>query len=96
MSNLELAREGREVANKAGAKMRQIESAVAVVSGLIKEIKDACSEQREGVSGIEKSIAAIDVTRQQNSALVDTVASISEGMRQSAVGVSHAVSLFDI
>jgi aerotaxis receptor len=96
MSNLELAREGREVAKKAGAKMRQIESAVAVVSGLIREIKDACSEQREGVNRIEKSIAAIDLTTQQNSALVDTVASISEEMRQSAVGVSHAVSLFDI
>jgi aerotaxis receptor len=69
---------------------------VAIVSGLIREIKDACSEQREGLNRIEKSIAAIDLTTQQNSALVDTVASISEEMRQSAVGVSHAVSLFDI
>jgi aerotaxis receptor len=45
---------------------------------------------------IEKSMAAIDLTTQQNSVLVDAVTSISEEMRERAVGVAQAVSLFDI
>lgn len=95
-NSLVLARQGRGVAEKAGAGMRETELAVGVVSSLIREINDACSEQRQGVAQIEKSIAAIDLTTQQNSALVDAVASISEEMRQCAVGVAQAVSVFDI
>jgi len=45
---------------------------------------------------IEQAVSAIDLTTQQNSALVEAVASISEAMRQQAVGVAQAVSLFDI
>jgi aerotaxis receptor len=95
-NSLDLAREGRGVAEKAGARMRETESAVAVVSNLIREIKEACSEQRHGMVQIEKSMAAIDLTTQQNSVLVDAVTSISEEMRERAVGVAQAVSLFDI
>jgi len=94
--SVELAREGRGVAETAGARMRETESAVAVVSNLIREIKEACSEQRQGMAQIEEAISAIDLTTQQNSTLVDEVASISEEMRRRAVGVSQAVSLFDI
>lgn len=94
--SVNLAREGREVAETAGARMRETEAAVAAVSNLIGEIKVACSEQRDGMMQIEEAIAAIDLTTQQNSTLVNDVALISEDMRQHAVGVSQAVSLFDI
>jgi aerotaxis receptor len=76
--------------------MRETESAVAVVSDLMREINDACSEQRHEMVKIEQAIAAIDLATQHNSALVDAVASISEEMRQRADGVAQAVSLFDI
>jgi aerotaxis receptor len=95
-NSLDLAREGRGVAEKAGVGMRETESAVAVVSDLMREIKDACSEQRYEMVQIERAIAAIDLATQQNSALVDAVASISEEMRQRVHGVAQAVSLFDI
>jgi aerotaxis receptor len=94
--SVNLAREGCDVAETAGARMRETEAAVAAVSNLIREIKVACSEQREGMTQIEESIAAIDLATQQNSALVNDVASISQEMRQRAVGVEQAVSLFDI
>ncbi|WP_082902915.1 methyl-accepting chemotaxis protein [Paraburkholderia ginsengiterrae] len=94
--SVNLAREGREVAETAGARMRETEAAVVAVSSLIGEIKVACSEQRDGMTQIEEAIAAIDLTTQQNAALVNDVASISEDMRQRAVGVAQAVSLFDI
>lgn len=94
--SLDLAREGRGAAEQATARMRETQAAVAVVSGLIGEIKDACAEQSRGMAQIEEAITAIDLTTQQNSALVDSVASISEAMRQRATGVTHALSLFDI
>ncbi|SEE93308.1 aerotaxis receptor [Burkholderia sp. WP9] len=95
-NSLDLAREGRGVAEKAGVGMLETESAVAVVSDLMREINDACSEQRHEMVKIEQAIAAIDLATQHNSALVDAVASISEEMRQRADGVAQAVSLFDI
>lgn len=95
-NSIHLAREGRSVAETAGARMRETESAATVVSRLIAEIKDVCVEQRHGMVQIEEAIAAIDLTTQQNLALVETVASISDEMRQRAVGVGQAVSLFDI
>jgi aerotaxis receptor len=94
--SVNLAREGCDVAETAGATMRETEAAVAAVSSLIREIKVACSEQREGMTQIEEAIGAIDLTTQQNSALVNDVASISQAMRERAVGVEQAVSLFDI
>ena len=94
--SLDLARDGRGVAEAAGARMHETETAVAVVSNLIREIKDACSEQRLGMTQIDEAISVIDLTTQQNSALVDGVASISEDLRQRAAGVERAVSLFDI
>jgi aerotaxis receptor len=45
---------------------------------------------------IEEAITAIDLTTQQNAALVDAVASISEEIRRRAAGVAQAVSIFDI
>lgn len=94
--SLDLAREGRVAAEQAGARMRETEAAVGVVSNLVEEIKDACSEQSRAMAQIEEAIAAIDLTTQQNSALVNSVASISEEMRQRSMGVMQAVSLFDI
>ncbi|MGN6319649.1 methyl-accepting chemotaxis protein [Trinickia sp.] len=94
--SLDLAREGRGAAEQATARMRETQAAVAVVSRLIGEIKDACAEQSHGMAQIEEAITAIDVTTQQNSALVDSVAAISEAMRQRATGVTQALSLFDI
>jgi len=91
-----LAQEGRGVAEGAGAKMRDTEAAVARVGNLIGEIKDACSEQRHGMVQIEEAITAIDLTTQQNAALVDAVASVSEEIRWRAAGVAQAVSIFDI
>ncbi|HTH75273.1 MAG TPA: methyl-accepting chemotaxis protein, partial [Trinickia sp.] len=94
--SLDLAREGRGAAEEATARMRETQAAVALVSGLVGEIKDACAEQSRGMAQIEEAITAIDLTTQQNSALVDTVASISEEMRERATGVTQALSLFDI
>lgn len=94
--SLALAREGRGAAEEAGARMRETEAAVTVVSSLTSEIRDACSEQRQGMAQIEEAIALIDLTTQENSALVDAVASSSEQMRQQAAGVVDAMSLFDI
>jgi len=76
--------------------MRDTEAAVARVGNLIGEIKDACSEQRHGMVQIEEAITAIDLTTQQNAALVNAVASVSEEIRRGAAGVAQAVSLFDI
>jgi aerotaxis receptor len=94
--SLDLARDGRNVAEAAGARMHETETAVTVVSNLIREIKEACSEQRLGMTQIDEAISVIDLATQQNSALVDGVASISEDLRQRAAGVERAVSLFDI
>jgi aerotaxis receptor len=94
--SIDLARQGRSVAEAAGARMHETETAVSVVSNLIREIKEACSEQRLGMAQIDEAVSVIDLTTQQNSALVDGVASISEDLRQRAAGVERAVSLFDI
>lgn len=94
--SLDLAREGRMAAEQAGATMRETEAAVGVVSDLVAEIKDACSEQSRAMAQIEEAITAIDLTTQQNSALVNSVASTSEEMRRRSMGVMQAVSLFDI
>lgn len=94
--SLDLAREGRGAAEQATARMRETQAAVTVVSSLIGEIKDACAEQSRGMAQIEEAITAIDLTTQQNSALVDSVASTSEAMRERATEVTQALSLFDI
>ncbi len=85
---------GARLAGDAGATMNEIVSSVSRVSQLIGEIATATAEQSSGIAQANAAVSQLDKVTQQNAALVEESTAASESLRQLAVEMSHAVSVF--
>jgi hypothetical protein len=66
------------------------------VTTIISEIADASQEQTRGIQQITQAIGEMDNVTQQNSALVEEVASASESLVGQATDLSRVVGAFKI
>jgi methyl-accepting chemotaxis protein len=87
---------GAKLADGAGATMTEIVSSVNRVSHLINEIATATAEQSSGIAQANAAVSQLDKVTQQNAALVEESTAASESLRQLAVEMSHAVSVFRV
>jgi methyl-accepting chemotaxis protein len=76
--------------------MGEIVSSVSRVSQLINEIATATAEQSSGIVQANSAVSQLDKVTQQNAALVEESTAASESLRQLAVEMSHAVSVFKL
>ncbi|HSS28334.1 MAG TPA: methyl-accepting chemotaxis protein [Usitatibacter sp.] len=87
---------GARLAGGAGSTMGEIVASVSRVSQLINEIATATAEQSSGIVQANSAVAQLDKVTQQNAALVEESTAASESLRQLAVEMSHAVSVFKL
>lgn len=87
---------GTALVDDAGHTVQEVVQAIARVSTLIGEISTASDEQRCGVEQIGQAVSAMDVTTQQNAALVEQSMAASHSLSQQARGLVDSVSVFRV
>jgi methyl-accepting chemotaxis protein len=85
---------GAKLAGGAGSTMEEIVASVTRVSQLINQIATATTEQSSGIAQANAAVSQLDKVTQQNAALVEESTAASESLRQLALEMSEAVSVF--
>jgi methyl-accepting chemotaxis protein-2 (aspartate sensor receptor) len=76
--------------------MNDVVASVQRVSTVISEITTASREQSEGIDQINRAIAQMDESTQQNAALVEQAAAAAQSLQQQAERLAAAVSTFRV
>jgi methyl-accepting chemotaxis protein len=85
----------RQVAT-AGATMSGIVEAVQRVADLMSEIDAASTEQSQGISQVNQSIAEMDDVTQQNAALVEEAAAAAGALEEQSAALARVVGNFKL
>lgn len=86
---------GQQVAD-AGRTMQEIVDSVRRVTDIMTEIAQASHEQTNGIDQINRMIAQMDTSTQQNAELVEQSAAAAAAMHDQAVTLSHTVARFKL
>lgn len=87
---------GSKLVNQAGTTMSGIVISVKKVADIIAEISTASHEQSLGIEQINRAIAEMDGTTQQNAALVRQVSVASQALQHQAANLGQSVSVFKL
>lgn len=87
---------GNRLVTDAGQAMEGIVSRVQSVSELIGQISDATAAQTNGITSIGSAMQDLDMTTQQNAALVEQSAAAAESLRLQARQLADVVSVFSL
>jgi methyl-accepting chemotaxis protein len=87
---------GTGIAEAAGSTMRTMLQYVHDVAGILGEIHTASAGQANGVSQVSRAIAEMDLSTQQNAAMVEEAAAAAASMRQQAAELSALVATFKL
>ncbi|MBC7623804.1 MAG: HAMP domain-containing protein [Aeromicrobium sp.] len=85
----------RQVAD-AGATMQEIVAQVKRVNNLIEEITAATTEQAGGIEQVNQAVTSLDQVTQQNAALVEQSAAAAASLKDQALALNEAVSVFKL
>jgi len=95
-ASVERVEAGSRLVVDAGTTMQEIVTQVQRVSDLIGEITVATSEQTSGIGQVSGAVTQLDQVTQQNAALVEQSAAAAESLKQQAVRLVDAVSVFKV
>jgi methyl-accepting chemotaxis protein len=87
---------GTGMAEAAGSTMRAMLQHVHEVAGILGQIHTASAGQAEGVTQVSRAIAEMDLSTQQNAAMVEEAAAAAASMRQQAADLSALVATFKL
>ncbi|SDD70791.1 methyl-accepting chemotaxis protein [Paraburkholderia lycopersici] len=93
-ASVEKVETGSSLVDEAGKTMDEIVAQVMQVSDLIAEIRSATEEQSGGVAQIDHAVSDLDNITQQNAALVEQSTAASDSLKQQAMRLVEAVSVF--
>ncbi|MRV76274.1 HAMP domain-containing protein [Duganella sp. FT92W] len=85
---------GSRLVNDAGQTMGDIVDSIQRVADIMGEITSASQEQTLGIEQINKAIAQMDQSTQQNAALVEEAAAASQSMQEQADKLVQVVGFF--
>jgi methyl-accepting chemotaxis protein len=88
--------DGARLVDEAGETMRDIVDSVGRVSAIIGEITVATQEQTVGIAQINHAIGQMDQVTQQDAALVEEVAAVSDSLQRQAAQLAALVSVFKV
>jgi len=87
---------GTGIAEAAGSTMRAVLQHVHEVAGILGQIHTASAGQADGVTQVSQAIAEMDLSTQQNAAMVEEAAAAAASMRQQAAELSELVATFKL
>jgi len=88
--------QGSALADRAGATMGNVVASIRRVTDIVAEISAASGEQSQGVAQVGEAISQMDRTTQQNAALVEESAAAADSLKQQALRLVEAVSVFKL
>jgi methyl-accepting chemotaxis protein len=88
--------EGKATVDVAARTMQEVVGSVQQVREVIEEIAQASREQSSGVAEINRAIAQIDATTQQNAALVEEAATAAVAFQRESAAMLETVSRFKL
>ncbi len=95
-SSVEKVEAGTRQVGDAGHSMDGIVAQVQRVAELIAEISNATTEQTAGISQVGNAVQQLDQVTQQNAALVEESAAAADSLKQQALRLVDAVSVFRV
>jgi methyl-accepting chemotaxis protein len=87
---------GNARVQEAGQAMAEIVGGVKRVAGIIGEISAATSEQSNGITLVNESVARLDQMTQQNAALVEQSAAAAGSLKSQAQSLAGSVAAFQL
>jgi methyl-accepting chemotaxis protein len=93
-SSVEQVETGSAMVNTTGSTISEVVDQVRRVNDLVGLIATTSSEQNNGISQINQSIALLDRNTQQNAALVEETAAAAASMQQQANELTQTVGVF--
>jgi methyl-accepting chemotaxis protein len=87
---------GTEIANAAGATMRDILDSVQQVTAILSSIDAAGAAQASGIAQVGRAIADMDLATRQNAEMVGQAAAAADSMRSQASALTQQVGTFKI
>ncbi|WP_296510977.1 methyl-accepting chemotaxis protein [Rhodoferax sp.] len=88
--------EGAALASKAGHTIRDMAETVAQASAVMEEISGASSQQSHGIAEINRAVAQLDDSTQQNAALVEEAAAAAQSLDEQAQSLDQLVGRFHL
>jgi methyl-accepting chemotaxis protein-1 (serine sensor receptor) len=85
---------GSHLVQQAGKTMDDIVNSVQRVNSIMAEITMASQEQSAGIAQVNKAIGEMELTTQQNAALVEEAASSSVSLQEQADNLAQVVAIF--
>ena len=85
---------GTGIANAAGATMHAVLDHVRDLAAILDAIDTASAAQSGGVVQVSRAIAEMDLSTQQNAAMVEQAAAAAESMREQAAELARLVATF--
>jgi methyl-accepting chemotaxis protein len=90
----ELSSSSVEVAERAGAMLKEIVPNIQKTADLVQEIAASSNEQNSGAEQINKAVQQLDQVIQQNASAAEEMASTSEELASQAAQLQQAISYF--
>ncbi len=87
-------RDGSQQVQAAENTMQDVVRRVQLVSEMVAQITLATGEQSSGIAQVNQAVSHLDQMTQQNAALVEESSAAAEGLREQAVRLGEAVSVF--
>ncbi|MDM8560940.1 methyl-accepting chemotaxis protein [Thiotrichales bacterium HSG14] len=88
--------EGTKLANQSGETLNEIVLSVKKVSNIIAEITTVSQKQSAGINQVNKAIAQMDGSTQQNAIMVEEAATTSNIMKKQAENLKKQVAFFKV
>ncbi len=92
--SVERVAQGSQLASQVGGTMEGIAASIRRMADVLGEISLASNEQSTGVAQVGEAVSQMDQATQQNAALVEESAAAAESLRQQAMALVEAVSVF--
>ncbi len=94
--SVEQVESGSRQVDHAGRTMAEIVDSIKRVTGIVAEITVASGEQSAGIQQVNRAVARMDDTTQQNTALVEQAAAAAESLEEQVGVLAQAVSKFHL
>ncbi|MGX4640945.1 methyl-accepting chemotaxis protein [Massilia sp. SYSU DXS3249] len=89
-------KEGSLLVEQAGATMRDVVESVRRVTDIMAEITAASQEQSAGIAQVSRNVVDMDLSTQENAALVEEAAAAAASMQEQAAQLARAVGIFKL
>ena len=95
-SSTRQVKDGSLLAQKAGQAITELAQTVQQVSSVMDELSGASVEQKTGIEEINRAVALLDESTQQNAALVEQSAAAAQSLDEQAQALDQLVGRFDL